>query len=187
VLADLPAVNSQPEEDALAELAQRYLKGYGPAGEADFARWAGLPAADAKKGWELLRRRGLLADVNVGGRALGIPEAELESIEKQVTSDTTVNLLPAFDTLVLGYADRELIVPAKHYRDVYHGGQTVPVVLVDGEAAGVWRYRVNGRRINLEVRPFGTLDGRAKALVEDEAEDIGRFFGLAPTIKWHSG
>lgn len=178
VLSDLPAGKPMPKEEALAELAKRYLLGYGPASAADFAAWSGLPAATAKKGWEQLRERGLLTDVIVDGRCLAALETE------PAQESTTVNLLPAFDTLVLGYADRDLVVPAKHNKDIYHGGQTVPVILVNGLAAGVWRYDIKGRRINVEVRPFEALDGEIMDLVEEEAEDIGHFFGLVPAIAW---
>jgi hypothetical protein len=63
----------------------------------------------------------------------------------------------------------------------------VPVVLVDGEAAGVWRYEIKGKKISVEVRRFEAFDGRVKELVEAEAEDVGRFFGRALSIAWHGG
>jgi hypothetical protein len=178
VLADLPSGKARPEVEALAELAERYLKGYGPASATDFSAWSGLPAADAKKGWALLKERGLLTDIAVDGRVLASMKPE------PIPEGAVVNLLPAFDTLILGYSDRELVVPAKHHKDVYHGGQTVPVVLVNGEAAGVWRYEIKGGRISLEVRPFGALDDGVRDMVEAEAEDVGHFFGLAPIITW---
>ncbi len=37
-------------EEALAELARRYLVGHGPAEDRDLARWAGLPLRDARAG-----------------------------------------------------------------------------------------------------------------------------------------
>ena len=37
-------------EEALAELARRYLVGHGPADDRDLARWAGLPLRDARAG-----------------------------------------------------------------------------------------------------------------------------------------
>ena len=167
VLAGEPTGKPKPKEEALAELAGRYFKGYAPATAVDFAAWSGLPAADAGKGWELLRERGLMP----------------EDTEPELT-ETVVNLIPAFDTLLLGYSDRSLIVPAKRYADVYHGGQVVPTVLADGEAKGVWRYEIKGRKIGLEIRPFEKLDRRVKDLVETEAGDVGRFFGREPEIEW---
>src|SRR5437868_6577696 len=39
---------------ALAELARRYLVGHAPAGDADLAKWAGLPLRDARAGLEAI-------------------------------------------------------------------------------------------------------------------------------------
>jgi hypothetical protein len=176
VMAERPAEKPKPREEALAVLTERYLRGYGPASPADFAAWSGLPAADAKKGWALLKERRLLTEVEVDGRALGTVDSE------PAPPGNVVNLLPAFDTLVLGYADRELVVPGRHYKDVYHGGQTVPVVLANGAAAGVWRYEARGRKLRIEVRPFEAFGREIKELIETEAEDIGRLFGKTPTL-----
>ena len=39
-------------EAALAELARRYLRAFGPASERDFAKWSGLGArASCARGW----------------------------------------------------------------------------------------------------------------------------------------
>ncbi|WP_424358718.1 winged helix DNA-binding domain-containing protein [Methanocella sp. MCL-LM] len=174
-------------EQALAMLAGRYLEGYGPASAADFAAWSGLTMADAKTGWELLRAEGSLADVTVDKRVLGALEQQLKSATYDDSTDLIVNLLPAFDTLVLGYSDRSLVVPQKYQAEVYHGGQTVPVVLVNGAAAGVWRYERQSRSIRIEVHPFGRLDMKTKDLIEEEAGDVGRLFELAATVKYASG
>ena len=176
MLADRPAEKLTSREEALAALAERYLRGYGPASPADFAAWSGLPAADSRKGWALLKESGRLKDVDVDGRVLGTIETG------PAPPGLVVNLLPAFDALVLGYADRELVVPGKHYKDVYHGGQTVPVVLVNGAAAGVWRYEARGRQVRIEVRPFAAFGREVRELIEAEAEDVGRLFEKTPTL-----
>lgn len=48
---DAPALS---RDEALAELARRYLGGYGPAARADFAVWSGLPATGTRRAWELI-------------------------------------------------------------------------------------------------------------------------------------
>lgn len=173
-------------DQALATLASRYLEGYGPASPADFAAWSGLPMTDAKRGWELMRAKGSLADVTVDQHTLQVLERQLKLAVDEPFTESIVNFLPAFDTLVLGYSDRSLVVPEKYQADVYHGGQTVPVVLVNGTAAGVWRYERQSRSIGIEVRPFELLDKKTKGLVEEEASDVGRLFGLSATIKYAS-
>jgi hypothetical protein len=65
-----------------------------------------------------------------------------------------------------------------------HGGQTVPVVLVDGLAAGVWSYDRRGKKLEVSVRPFEPFDPGTRDLVMAEAEDIGRFFCLPVALAW---
>jgi hypothetical protein len=48
-------------EQALAELAGRYLAGHGPAGERDLAKWAGLPSATPVRGCRRSRSGSRLA------------------------------------------------------------------------------------------------------------------------------
>lgn len=169
-------------EQALAELTYRYLRGYGPAGPKDLAAWSGLSLADAKKGWELVRKKETLKELKVEERTLWSLETQFKSLNELAHVDTTVNLLPAFDAFILGYSDREYLVPDQYQKEVYHGGQTVPVVLVNGLAAGVWRYERQGKKLNVKISPFGSLDRTVKGLIEEEVEDIGRFFGLSSSL-----
>jgi hypothetical protein len=50
----LPGGRRLDREEALAELARRYLAGHGPAGVADLLTWSGLPAADGRTAFELI-------------------------------------------------------------------------------------------------------------------------------------
>jgi hypothetical protein len=98
-------------------------------------------------------------------------------------SKTIVRLLPAFDAYILGYVNRDYLVRPEHQREVYHGGQTVPVVLVDGLAAGVWRYDRQGKKLKIILSPFDRFDEETQHLIAEEAENIGRFFGTAVSLE----
>jgi hypothetical protein len=138
-----------PREQALAELGRRYVAGYGPASERDLAKWSGLPAADVREAW---------------AAAPSAPAGE--------TRAASVRLLPAFDTYLLGYADRDDVVPPEHAARVFPGGGWVhPVLLVDGLAAGSWKLAA-GR---VEVEPFASLTQDVQAALEPEAADVERF------------
>lgn len=160
-----------PRDEALAELARRYLEGYAPATMKDFAAWSGLTLTDAKRGWEGLK--GELLEVEVEGKTFWLPKSVNNNAGKPILR---VHLLPAFDAYLLGYADRDLIVPSKYQTQVYHGGQTVPVVLVDGAAAGVWRYQKQGKRFKIVVHPFEDFDSEIEQGIAEEADDIARFW-----------
>jgi Winged helix DNA-binding domain len=146
---DLPRL---PREEAVAELARRYLRAFGPAQPEDLAAWSGLPLRDARAGWP-------------------------ESIPPPVTGDApdppVVRLLPAFDTYLLGYRSREFAVPPEHARKVWPGGGIVrPTVVVNGRGAATWSR--NGTKIELE--PFG--EGHIAAA--EEIADVQRFLAARP-------
>jgi hypothetical protein len=155
-------------DEALATMARRYLAGYGPAGDADLARWAGIPLG--------LARRGLTAigPVDRAGDLLALPG----TLDSDPPPAPPALLLPAFDTLMLGYRSRAPVVAAEHDRRILPGGGILrPVVVARGRAAGTWRLARGGRVSALEIQWFGEAPAVRRALAA-EAGDLGRFLGL---------
>ena len=56
-------------------------------------------------------------------------------------------------------------------------GWVSPALLVNGQMVGVWRHARRGRRLLVEIEPFGTLPSWAAAQVEAEAERLAAFLG----------
>jgi hypothetical protein len=163
--------NVDPQE-ALREVCRRFLRAYGPARPTAFREWFGLreprPLFD-----EVGEEVGDGLYVERGDRSFGPLER-------------TVRLVPEYDAYVMGFRERDVLVPEKvralvaaHGRGRYEGPAGVRFVLVDGVAAGVWERAKRGRRLELGV----TLAGRVRraALVE-EAERIGAFLGLEAVV-----
>jgi hypothetical protein len=165
-----------------AELARRYLSGYGPASLKDFSSWSGQSLSEAKRGWDTLRENGAIRPITVEEQVLWSLCPQGKDSERMAVRGTVVNLLPAFDPYVLGYDDRRYLVPEAYRREVYHGGQTVPVVLVDGLVAGVWRYERKGKRLDIKIKPLKPFNPAIRRLVTKEAENTGRFLGLSPSV-----
>lgn len=144
---DLPRLS---REQAVAELARRYVRAFGPAEPEDFASWSGLPLRDARAGWPK------------GGSPVAEPPAR---------GDT--RLLPAFDTYLLGYRTRDFCVPPEHARAVWPGGGIVrPTVVVDGRGVGTWRR--TGAKIEIEPFPGEAIDAAG------EIADVRRFLSPRP-------
>jgi hypothetical protein len=182
-----PSVGEQKHlsgDQALAELTRRYLKGYGPADLKDLSAWSGLSATYARKGWELASRDDEPCELKSGDHTLRMIGAQLRIMDKVMQEDTAVNLVPAFDTYVLGYSSREYIVPEQYRPEIYHGGQTVPAVLVNGLAAGTWRYERRGKKLDVKIRPFKPFDEAIERLIQEEVDDIGRFFGIPASLSY---
>lgn len=144
-------------EEALAELALRFFRGHGPATVKDLMRWTGLPARDVRPGVEAVRSQ--LAAVTVDGTEHLLDPATLDLLGTHREAAREVLLLPGFDEIVLGYADRSATVDPAYASRIVPGGNGVfrPTVLVDGRAVATWKRVGTGSKRRLELDPFGPL------------------------------
>ena len=162
-------------DDALAELARRYLAGHGPAGPADLAAWSGLPVGRARRAFELVGHE--LREVEGGGRRLWTPAGAGTSRSR--AGEPVVRLLGRFDDYLLGWRDRDLVLDPRFARQIQAGGWIHPALVVDGRVAGTWRARRAGGRLDVTAAPFsGRLPRGTRPALEAEAADLGRFLGV---------
>lgn len=161
----LPTAAEGPRgEDALAELARRYFTAFSPATPSDFTTWSGLPSARAVA---LIRDE--LTPVDVDGRA-GYRLGEVQPA-------TGLGLLPAFDNYLVGYKVRNFIEDGRR-AEVYSGGMIRPTVLLDGRVVGRWQLTRRPAGATVEVIAFEPLTRKAKAALDAEVDDVGRFLDV---------
>lgn len=175
------------EDEALREVCRRFLRTYGPARPAEFREWLGSPAfrvAEAKALFDELAAD--LDEIDVEGRRCSV-----------LAGDTsfpglmgTVQLLPEYDVYVMGFRDREQLVPgpvreliARHGRGRYEGPAATRLVLVDGVAAGLWERRKRGKRLELDVRLARRTRKAVGTALQQEADRLGAFLGLEPVLR----
>ena len=167
----LPPVPAVDRDDALAELALRYLTGHGPATVADLARWSSLPVTEVRRGVAAVRDR--LAAVEVDGvEHLMDPGTPDRLAGCRATAHETL-LLPGFDEFLLGYADRDAVLAPEHAERIVPGRNGVfrPTVVVDGRVVATWRH-VPGRRggpTGIAVECFDGLSGLCAAAEVERA------------------
>jgi hypothetical protein len=168
-------------DDALAELARRYLGGHGPAGPEDLAAWSGLPLGRARRAFELVA--GELGEVELDGRRLWAPAGAVAARPR--AGRPVVRLLGRFDDYLLGWRGRDLILEARFARRINAGGGWVhPALVVDGRVVGTWRARRDGGRLDIAVEPFqGRLPDAVGPGLEAEAADLGRFLAAEPRLR----
>jgi hypothetical protein len=166
-------LRTPPREDSLAELARRYLRAYGPAGDRDLARWAGLPLGECRLGLERIASE--LTQVRVGHETL----LSAKRARRRAPGGAVVRLLGAFDNYNLGYSSRDFAVPPEHVKQLAPGGGIIrPAITVDGRIVGTWSSKRSGRRLAVSIEPFEELDPALIEAVEAEAEDVRRFEGV---------
>src|SRR5215472_2983705 len=161
---------------ARQEWLRRYLRSYGPASAEDYARWMGVRQVGQIRA--LLARLGEeVTEASVGGRRLHALTADVAELLAP-SGAASVRLLPAFDTYVLGHANRDHLVDAARRELVYRtAGWISPTVLSGGRVVGTWEHRLDGERLEVRVAPFEPLDAAGRAGTEAEAERLAAYFG----------
>jgi hypothetical protein len=160
-------------EDALREVLQRFLYAYGPARPSDFREWFGDDVPFDVVDVEQVDVEGHRAFVLAG-------DAECPELGK------SVRLLPEYDVYVMGFREREHLVPervraqvAAHGRGQYEGPAGVRFLLVDGVTAGLWERKKSAKRLEVTVAPTGRVN---RAGLKAEVERFAAFLGVEPTL-----
>ena len=168
--------------DPAAELARRYFAAYGPATAADFRWWTGLPAADARRGFDTVKHE--LSEVSVEGMAMWMtPDAADQAAQVLAAHDRRARVVGPFDPYLLGYATRELGVPDPLVKRINAGGGMIrSCVLIDGRLVGIWDRKRRTRGLTVKVTCFEDLSSDAEAQLGDEFAEIARF--LETEINW---
>ncbi|SEG99814.1 Winged helix DNA-binding domain-containing protein [Nonomuraea solani] len=173
-----PAAPAAPVmENGLSELVRSYLTAYGPATPAEFAQWAGGPVRWA----------------NAAFAAMDLEEVSLEGRRSWVLAGDTampgepprgVRLLPYFDAYVIAGRPRELLYPGAAAGRALAGGQAgnFPVLLVDGEVAGVWHQRRSGGRADVTVEPLHDLTTAQLTELGEQVERVAEVLEARPRL-----
>lgn len=167
-------------EEALAELAERYFTSHGPATLKDFVWWSGLAGVDAQAGLEMAKPRleQAASDGQTYWRGEPAPTAR--------PAAPVAYLLPNFDELTVGYADRSALWNADWARGPEPPAMVIlgNVLLLDGRLAGTWKRTLSKDRVHVALEPFGPLEAPEREAVTAAAARYGAFLGLAVDLSW---
>ncbi len=142
-------VAAKDRDEALAELARRYLAGHGPATIKDFAWWSGLSVTDATTGVRSVQAS--LESTEHAGRTYWF----VTPARATAGTSPAAHLLPNFDEYTVGYADRSLLIEAADIVKLGARPDVISnnVVAIDGSVAGAWRRDI-GRTVHMRVTMF---------------------------------
>ena len=167
VIWTVPVPNMDPGRGRL-ELARRYLHVFGPATALPFARWAGIPPAEARRAFAALSGAMTAVRTPVGDAwILTDDEAEFRAKSRPAS---VVRLLPSGDAYYLLWAaDRELLVPDTKRRAALWTTRVWPgALLVRGEIVGVWRRSA----AEVSIEPWRSLSPAEREAIEAEAVSL---------------
>jgi Winged helix DNA-binding domain len=176
--ADLPL----PDLARAAEqVVLRYLAAYGPASVADIQAWSGLS-----------RLREVTERLGPRLRPLAGPDgAELLDLPDAPRPDPGVpappRFLPAYDNLLLSFADRRRVIP--HARPVPlppgHGA-TTGTLLVDGRWQAGWKITASPDHPVLDITLFTPIAARDEEAIAAEGARLIEFTapGVSPDVRF---
>lgn len=174
------------EQEALREVCRRYLRTYGPATAKDFREWftsRQFRPADARVLFDSIGNE--LEVLDVEGHAAFVLAGDTDFPQ----GEASVRLLPEYDVYVMGFRERDQLVPQEvrrqvtaHGRGKYEGPAGVRFLMIDGIAAGLWERKKRGNRIELQVTPSRKLMRGERAELDTEAQRVGAFLALEPVL-----
>ncbi len=170
-------------DQALGEIVVRYLGGHGPATLQDFVWWSKLTVADAKVG--LAVAAGALVELSHEGVTYWMTRARFDASASAAPSSAgAVMVLPGFDEHLLGYGDRELVLPPEHAAKVVPGanGIFLPFITVDGRIVGTWRRATKKGGVVVTPSPFTRMSALTAKRFEAAVSTYAAFLGLNGSV-----
>ena len=162
-------------EEAIAELARRYVRSHGPATPRDFAWWSGLTIKDARRGMEAAGLDTLVVEDRTYWFAPPLPAPKPAA----KTGPRRAHLFQAYDEYGIAFTEsRDLLDVGGHARPA----PTTPVsfqhwLTIDGQAAGYWRRALDRGLAAIDLATLRPLDPSEEKALTAEVARYASFFG----------
>jgi hypothetical protein len=157
-------------DESLAELAKRYFTSHAPATIQDFSWWSNLSLTEIKRAVETVKSDFSTEETDTGKYLLP------DSFSWDKIPKSSVHLLPAYDEFLISYRDRSHSLHATHNkRTISSNGIFFPIVVINGQVAGVWQRSVQKNKLVVSVNTFQEQGKTIKKQIEKKAAEYGKF------------
>jgi Winged helix DNA-binding domain len=168
-----PPAKELKGDEALSELAKRYLNTRGPATVDDFAWWSGLTKTAAKRGIEAVGSD--IEHVIIAGRGHWFPTPV--RIKRK---SPFAHLLPNYDEYFIGHKDRSAIQSVLRASGwdgnvSFLGGN---ILTINGQIVGGWSRVLQGETGTVELKLLTKLRDEERRAVAAEVKRFGAFLGV---------
>jgi hypothetical protein len=175
----VPLKKDLAKNEALKKLALIYFTSHGPATLQDFKWWSGLPAADARNAFEIVKPE--MASEKTASELYLFPDVH----NFPVNDNRTALLLPAFDEFLISYKDRSHSLALAHFKKaVSENGIFRPVIVLDGQIIGLWKRTIKKEKVIIETELFKPCNKTTWTKIEKGAEKFALFIEKKPEIKF---
>ena len=165
-------------DEALVKLANRYFRSHCPATLQDFIWWSGLSKTEARHAIESVRQN-FVTEI-IESREYLFTDSSATALYE----NDSVHLLPAYDEFLISYKDRGASLSlTDNKKAVSVNGIFYPVVIVNGQVAGLWRRSIKNNKASIEVTLFIKLDKPKRDLIKKKAFMTGKFLNKETNIR----
>jgi hypothetical protein len=176
----VPIMKTYSRDQALGELALRYFNSHGPATLQDFAWWSGLPLSVSKKAIEIIRTNFHSETIDNKIYWFSNSSLNIKSIKN------SVYLLPAFDEFIISYKDRRASLAKENQNvTISKNGIFNPVIVINGQVAGLWKKNLNKNSILMDIHFFNTSTKASRKLIENCSLSYGKFLNQKVEIQFN--
>lgn len=182
---DVPWPDRVPESQAAAlRLARHYLSTYGPATPQDMAHFFNAKVTVARAWLDVLTEAAELVDVSCGDRkrlvALKPDGRALKAVPPKGLKTWPVRLLPLWDSMLMGHADKSWTLPdeVERKRVWRRAAFVAAVVLARGRVVAIWSQKARARALDVSVEPLSGWRPAHAAGVRREAKAVASHLGL---------
>jgi hypothetical protein len=172
----VPDTRPRDPEEALGELALRYLTGHGPATEADLAYWATLSLTQARRGLAVAAER--LEFFEHDGRTFWHAPGEEPPTDP---ADPPAHLLQVLDETYRGYQDSRWVLDEAGAVP-RHRESAIGMVLLDSQLVATMRRTLTTSRVTFELGPYETWTTAALEPVRQAAARYASFLGREAVV-----
>jgi hypothetical protein len=126
---------------------------------------------------EVRALRPLLDSEIVEDNGLLLLRQDMKTLQATSPELKSVHLLPYFDVYLLAHRFKEHFLKPQFYKRVYRNqGWISPVVLINGQIAGVWSYKLSRKAVEIEIELFARVDPRTRMQIKDRARELAELF-----------
>jgi hypothetical protein len=157
----VPAARKYNREESLAMLTQKYFQSHGPAMLKDYMWWSGLTAKEAKEGIALLGRK--INNVSYNEEMLWYID-----LPDKIKMDKTIYLLPNFDEYIVGYTNRDALMPENSGSELSREGNPLfsNTIIMNGQVYGTWKRTLKSNGVTINTTVFDELSIANKKQIE---------------------
>lgn len=188
----VPPSAPRPREEAIAELAARFIASRGPVTERDFAAWSGFTLGDARAAFADAsdaagRGDGRIERIDVDGTPHVLDAASVASLEPADPATDgvgrdVVDLLQAYDEYIMGYAPPRSYLQPPGRSDPVRPEFPLHALAVDGIMAGRWAPVVEAKRARVRIVPWRELSRAEERSLAASVAEVERFLGMPVTV-----